>query len=158
MKRNKKLLWLYGLMTLAVMGLIFYMSAKDATESGGMSKWLLDTAFGRILIRLLPRITDRGDEIDLRKYAHMAEYALLAVPSVLFFRELLMDKRVPIRASFCSLVFCCVYACSDEYHQTFVPGRAGAMIDVAVDLVGVLFGLALVILIYMTCMRRKELK
>ena len=158
MKRNKKLLWLYGLMTLAVMGLIFYMSAKDATESGGMSKWLLDTAFGRILIRLLPRITDRGDEIDLRKYAHMAEYALLAVPSVLFFRELLMDKRVPIRASFCSLVFCCVYACSDEYHQTFVPGRAGAMIDVAVDLVGVLFGLALVILIYMACMRRKELK
>ena len=95
-------------MTLAVMGLIFYMSAKDATESGGMSKWLLATAFGRILIRLLPRITDRGDEIDLRKYAHMAEYALLAVPSVLFFRELLMDKRVPIRASFCSLVFCCV--------------------------------------------------
>ena len=158
MKRNKKLLWLYGLMTLAVMGLIFYMSAKDATESGGMSKWLLDTAFGRILIRLLPRITDRGDEIDRRKYAHMAEYALLAVPSVLFFRELLMDKRVPIRASFCSLVFCCVYACSDEYHQTFVPGRAGAMIDVAVDLVGVSFGLALVILIYMTCMRRKELK
>ena len=158
MKRNKKLLWLYGLMTLAVMGLIFYMSAKDVTESGGMSKWLLDTAFGRILIRLLPRITDRGDEIDLRKYAHMAEYALLAVPSVLFFRELLMDKRVPIRASFCSLVFCCVYACSDEYHQTFVPGRAGAMIDVAVDLVGVLFGLALVILIYMTCMRRKKLK
>ena len=158
MKRNKKLLWLYGLMTLSVMGLIFYMSAKDATESGGMSKWLLDTAFGRILIRLLPRITDRGDEIDLRKYAHMAEYALLAVPSVLFFRELLMDKRVPIRASFCSLVFCCVYACSDEYHQTFVPGRAGAMIDVAVDLVGVSFGLALVILIYMTCMRRKELK
>ena len=158
MKRNKKLLWLYGLMTLSVMGLIFYMSTKDATESGGMSKWLLDTAFGRILIRLLPRITDRGDEIDLRKYAHMAEYALLAVPSVLFFRELLMDKRVPIRASFCSLVFCCVYACSDEYHQTFVPGRAGAMIDVAVDLVGVSFGLALVILIYMTCMRRKELK
>ena len=158
MKRNKKILWLYGLMTLAVMGLIFYMSAKDATESGGMSKWLLDTAFGRILIRLLPRITDRDDEIDLRKYAHMAEYALLAVPSVLFFRELLMDKRVPIRASFCSLVFCCVYACSDEYHQTFVPGRAGAMIDVAVDLVGVSFGLALVILIYMTCMRRKELK
>ena len=158
MKRNKKLLWLYGLMTLSVMGLIFYMSTKDATESGGMSKWLLDTAFGRILIRLLPRITDRGDEIDLRKYAHMAEYALLAVPSVLFFRELLMDKRVPIRASFCSLVFCCVYACSDEYHQTFVPGRAGAMIDVAVDLVGVSFGLALVILIYMTCMRRKKLK
>ena len=158
MKRNKKLLWLYGLMTLAAMGMIFFMSAKDANESGSMSKWLVNTSFGRMLIRLLPRLTDRGDEIDLRKYAHMAEFALLAVPSVLFFRELLLEKRVPIRASFCSLLFCFLYACSDEYHQTFVPGRAGAMIDVAVDMAGVLFGLALVLLGCMTCMRRKELK
>ena len=155
MKRNRKLLWLYGLMTLAVMGLIFYMSAKDATESGSMSKWLVQTAFGRMLIRLLPRLTDRGAEIDLRKYAHMAEYALLALPSALFFRELLLERRLPLRAAGCSLVFCFLYACSDEYHQTFVPGRAGAMIDVAVDLAGVAFGLILVLL---ACMRRKELK
>ena len=158
MKRNKKRLCLYGILTLAVMGMIFFMSAKDATESGSMSKWLVNTSFGRMLIKLLPRLTDRGDEIDLRKYAHMAEYALLAVPSVLFFRELLLEKHVPVRAPFCSLVFCFVYACSDEYHQTFVPGRAGAMIDVAVDLVGVSLGLALVLLVCIACMRRKELK
>ncbi len=155
MKRNKKLLWLYGGLTLAVMGLIFYMSAKDATESGGMSKWLVETAFGRTLIRLLPRITDQGPEIDLRKYAHMAEYAMLAVPSALFFRELLLQRRVPLRALGCSLVFCFLYACSDEYHQTFVPGRAGAMVDVAVDMAGAAFGLILVLLI---SLRRKELK
>ena len=155
MKRNRKLLWLYGLLTLAVMGLIFYMSAKDATESGGMSKWLVETAFGRTLIRLLPRITDQGPEIDLRKYAHMAEYAMLAVPSALFFRELLLQRRVPLRALGCSLVFCFLYACSDEYHQTFVPGRAGAMVDVAVDMAGAAFGLILVLLI---SLRRKELK
>ena len=158
MKRNKKRLCLYGILTLAVMGMIFFMSAKDATESGSMSKWLVNTSFGRMLIKLLPRLTDRGDEIDLRKYAHMAEYALLAVPSVLFFRELLLEKHIPVRASLCSLVFCFVYACSDEYHQTFVPGRAGAMIDVAVDLVGVSLGLALVLLVCIACMRRKELK
>lgn len=155
MKRNKKLLWLYGGLTLAVMGLIFYMSAKDATESGGMSKWLVETAFGRTLIRLLPRITDQGPEIDLRKYAHMAEYAMLAVPSALFFRELLLQRRVPLRALGCSLVFCFLYACSDEYHQTFVPGRAGAMVDVAVDMAGAAFGL---ILVFLISLRRKELK
>lgn len=145
-------------MTLAVMVLIFYMSSKDATESGGMSKWLVETAFGRTLIRLLPRITDRGAEIDIRKYAHMAEYALLAVPSALFFRELLLERRIPLRATCCSLVLCFLYACSDEYHQTFIPGRAGAMIDVAVDMVGVAFGLALVLLACVICMRRKEFK
>ena len=69
-----------------------------------------------------------------------------------------LEKHIPVRASLCSLVFCFVYACSDEYHQTFVPGRAGAMIDVAVDLVGVLLGLALVLLVCIACMRRKELK
>ena len=155
MKRNRKLLWLYGLLTLAVMVLIFYMSAKDATESGGMSKWLVETSFGRTLIQLLPKLTDRGDEIDLRKYAHMAEYAALAVPSALFFRELLLDRQFPFRAVGCSLIFCFLYACSDEYHQTFVPGRAGAMVDVAVDMAGVALGLILVLL---ACLRRKELK
>ena len=84
--------------------------------------------------------------------------AMLALPSALFFRELLLERRLPLRAAGCSLIFCFLYACSDEYHQTFVPGRAGAMIDVAVDMAGVLFGLALVLLACMTCMRRKELK
>ncbi|MBS3783599.1 MAG: VanZ family protein, partial [Anaerolineae bacterium] len=30
-----------------------------------------------------------------------------------------------------------LYALSDEYHQTFVPGRQGSLVDVAVDGVGV---------------------
>lgn len=155
MKRNRTLLRLYGLLTLAVMGLIFFMSSRDATESGGMSKWLVETAFGRTLIRLLPRLTDQGPEIDLRKYAHMAEYAMLAAPSALFFRELLLERRLPLRAAGCSLIFCFLYACSDEYHQTFVPGRAGTMIDVGVDMAGVAFGLVLVLL---ACLKRKEFK
>ena len=155
MKHNRKLLWLYGGLTLAVMGMIFFMSAKTATESGGMSKWLVETAFGRTLMRLLPRLTDRGAEIDLRKYAHMAEYAALAVPSALFFRELLLPRGVPLPALGCSLVFCFLYACSDEFHQTFVPGRSGEVRDVFVDMAGVAFGLVLVLLI---SLRRKELK
>ena len=155
MKRNSKLLWLYGLLTLAVMGLIFFMSSRDATESGGMSKWLVETAFGRTLMRLLPSLTDRGPEMDLRKYAHMAEYAMLALPSALFFRELLLERRLPLRAAGCSLIICVLYACSDEYHQTFVPGRAGTMVDVGVDTAGAVFGLVLVLL---ACLMRKEFK
>ena len=84
----------------------------------------------------------------------MAEYALLAVPSALFFRELLLE-RVPRRAVCCALVFCFLYACTDEYHQTFVPGRAGALKDVFVDLAGAAFGLVLVLI---ASMMRKELK
>ena len=150
MRRRK--LFLYGALTLLVMALIFFMSSRDGTESGGMSAWLLQTAPGRFLIRLLPRLTEQGPELDIRKYAHMGEFALLAVPSALFFREL--RRPGPLAAAILeSLFFCVFYACTDEYHQTFVPGRAGTAKDVLVDLVGILFGLTIVLVI---C--RKELK
>ena len=35
------------------------------------------------------------------------------------------------------------YAVSDEIHQTFVPGRAGKPLDVAIDTLGVVCGIAL---------------
>jgi VanZ family protein len=35
------------------------------------------------------------------------------------------------------------YAISDEFHQTFVPGRSGAPRDVAIDLIGITAGLLL---------------
>ena len=35
------------------------------------------------------------------------------------------------------------YAVSDEFHQTFVAGRSGSPIDVAIDLAGILVALAL---------------
>ena len=155
MKRNKIRLWLYGLLTLAVMTLIFYMSARDGTQSHQMSSWLLETAFGRTLIRLLPRLTETGEEIDLRKYAHMAEYAMLAMPSAMFFLELLLERRLSWKATGLSLLFCFFYACSDEYHQTFVPGRAGTLTDVFVDLAGAVLGIAIV---FLACRLRKELK
>jgi VanZ family protein len=35
-----------------------------------------------------------------------------------------------------------LYAASDELHQTFVEGRAGSPVDVAIDAVGVACGIA----------------
>ena len=157
MKRSNLRVAVYGLLTLATMCLIFALSAQNGEESGSLSRWLMETAFGRLLLQILPPLTDSGAALDIRKYAHLAEYTALGLFSSLFVLELYCE-RIPKRSTCISVPFSFVYACSDEYHQTFVPGRAGAMIDVAVDLVGVSFGLALVILIYMTCMRRKELK
>ena len=34
-----------------------------------------------------------------------------------------------------------LYACSDEFHQLFVPGRSGQFIDVCIDSSGALFGI-----------------
>ena len=35
-----------------------------------------------------------------------------------------------------SIVVCFVYACTDEFHQLFVDGRAGLFSDVIIDTIG----------------------
>lgn len=142
------------MLTAATMLLIFLMSAQDGTESGNLSDWLLNSSFGQTIIKILPRLTEGGAGNDLRKYAHMAEYALLAFFSVHFFLELLLES-VPAYALLCSFIFSFLYACSDEYHQTFVPGRAGQFSDVLIDMAGVVFSLTVVTLF---CILRKESK
>ncbi len=129
-----------------MMVMIFYMSSQDGTESGNLSNWLLNTAFGQILMKILPSLTESGDSLDLRKYAHMAEYAMLAASLLFFFRELLLEK-LPLRAAGCAALVSFVYACTDEFHQTFVAGRAGQFTDVLIDMTGALIALALIFLV-----------
>ena len=67
----------------------------------------------------------------LRKCAHATEYAILAV---LLVRALEREGL--------ALALGVLYACSDELHQAFVRGRHASPIDVAVDTLGLLVGLA----------------
>ena len=68
----------------------------------------------------------------LRKGAHMTEYAILAM---------LLVRAT--RSYGWALALTVAYATSDEFHQTFVRGRHGSPIDVGIDTVGALIGLAL---------------
>jgi VanZ family protein len=68
----------------------------------------------------------------LRKGAHMTEYAILAA--------LLLRATRSYRSAWPLAV---AYACTDEFHQHFVRGRHASPIDVAIDAVGALIGLAL---------------
>ena len=67
-----------------------------------------------------------------RKVVHAGEYALLCA---LWWRTLrpAAGGRVALVAS---LTVSILYAVSDEVHQSFVPGRTGTPIDVAIDAVG----------------------
>ena len=40
-----------------------------------------------------------------------------------------------------SFIFCFLYACSDEVHQLYVPGRSGNIKDVFIDSIGISFAL-----------------
>jgi VanZ family protein len=73
-----------------------------------------------------------GWDLVLRKIAHAGEYAILCA---LLLRA---TGRTGLAFALGTL-----YAVTDELHQAFVPGRAGAPLDVAIDAVGVAFGILL---------------
>ena len=68
-----------------------------------------------------------------RKILHAAEYALLCV---LWWRALagVTTRRRAIAAA-AAISF--AYAISDETHQSFIEGRHGSPVDVAIDSVGI---------------------
>ena len=76
-----------------------------------------------------------GLECDfvLRKAAHLAEYGVLFL---LLRRALRGSFGARPSCSWIAGVLTVLYAMSDEYHQTFVPGRSGRWQDVGVDAAG----------------------
>ena len=77
------------------------------------------------------RITLAWYDIILRKLAHLFVYAVLAR---LLARALTGSTCWSWKKIFLgSLALSILYACSDEYHQTFVPGRVGCLHDVLID-------------------------
>jgi VanZ family protein len=73
-------------------------------------------------------------DVILRKLAHVTLYAVL---TILVYRALRPHIARPTHAWPLAIVVAAVYACSDEWHQTFVPGREGTVRDVAIDSVGI---------------------
>jgi VanZ family protein len=71
-------------------------------------------------------------EIVLRKLAHVAGYLVL---TILLLRAL---HRSDVAAAMpAAIVLALAYAVSDEWHQSFVPGRTATPQDVAIDGLGI---------------------
>ena len=140
---------LFWLPAACIAAAIFWFSAQPAAESTEMS----DTV-SRLILLLGTKLgffhgnpAQYADLIELmsfpvRKAAHMTEY-LVFYCTVRFglhftYRTSNMKLRLLIALA---IVF--LYACTDEFHQLFVPGRAGRFTDVLIDC----FGCAVVTLI-----------
>lgn len=67
----------------------------------------------------------------VRKGAHMAEYFILTYACIRYYSSIGVKNM-----AFLAFSTSFLYACSDEFHQTFIPGRAGLFIDVLVDSIG----------------------
>ena len=143
--RNHRLrLILFALLLLLVMLVIFLMSARTGADSARMSDQFVDTFWGRILARILPKLTDNV-KTSIRKYAHIFEFFCLGISSFLFFYELLwLKEHRAVKTTVLAVLWSFLYACSDEWHQTFVPERSGQLSDLRFDSAGFLFGIALI--------------
>lgn len=112
---------IFRLLTLGIMLTIFWFSNQDANVSDTQS------GFFAMLLPFLPVWV-------IRKTAHMTLYAILAFCAACS----------QIKPSFKKvLLFCASYACTDEFHQLFIPGRSGEIRDVCIDCLGACIGFLL---------------
>ena len=137
----------FVILIIANCAIIFKYSNQNAVESTELSN---GTLYKIIKIVSGNASDEKVKEYDplIRKIAHFSIYTSLGIwcGSLLctFFEN---DKNKDKKRITISTIFGFLYACSDEIHQTFVDGRAGRIIDVIIDTIGVANGVLLVLLI-----------
>lgn len=90
---------------------IFYLSAQPVLPSP--DTFLLDFAF--------------------KKMAHMFVYFILFW---LIYKAIQFDVKHPVKLSLLAFCFTVILAFSDEFHQSFIPGRTPTTKDVLFDSLG----------------------
>ena len=106
-------------------------------------RWLPAVAWMALIFFLssrsdLPHAPEHWLDVLWKKGAHLGAYAILAC---LYERALALPRRGKLAA----LGLTVLYAISDEFHQSFTPGRMPAASDVLIDTVGATLGLYLIL-------------
>jgi len=124
--------------------LIFSFSQQPASESK-----LLSSNVTKSVVETVEKVSpDKKLDVDkvhhtLRKNAHFFLYFVLGVLVVIAFRNIMRSRGLLVGGSF---LFCFVYACTDEIHQLFVPGRGAQVSDVLLDSAGAGLGIAIFVI------------
>ena len=78
---------------------------------------------------------DLPSQIDgLDKLCHATAYGVLA--ATVIFAMLPWSRHQEGRMAFGILIFCLLYGLSDEFHQSFIPGRFPSGMDIVADGLG----------------------
>jgi len=120
------------------MGLIFNFSAQNAEESSQMSQGISKRLYE--LFNKLPFVELEFSffHIFIRQAAHFFIFFILTLLLINAFR---ISGVVIKRSIFYTLLAAVIYAVLDEYHQSFVPGRAAELKDLFTDIFGILVGI-----------------
>ena len=114
MKHMRAILWRWSPAVL-VMAIIFIASSMPSQDLPAFGAW----------------------DFLLKKWGHLVGYALLGAS---YLNGLAAEGRITRRKLLWAIVLASVYAVSDEFHQSFTPGRNPSAADVAIDTVGAAMG------------------
>jgi VanZ family protein len=104
-----------------------------------------------LVLWIKPNATEEEFELVhflIRKLAHLSEYAVLGLLTLRAIKRSSpsISHRWSWRAAGIALIIAAAYAATDEWHQSFIPGRTAALGDVLIDSTGALLGLILAFL------------
>ena len=119
-----------AVLLIAWMLVIFMFSHMPAEASDEKSR-LVVNILEALGLNTQGSLADLANHI-VRKSAHFLEYALLYLLALNLMRYYFTFNK----ALLLSLALVFLYACTDEFHQLFVPGRAGRFSDVLIDTSG----------------------
>lgn len=141
---------------------IFWLSSMSGDESNRKSKKTINKALP-ISAEVTHNTTEMTsaektqivDELNapLRKCMHASVYFVLSTLSFGFISSL--NLKNPKIKYLLPILIAFLYACSDEYHQTFVTGRSGEFRDVLIDTSGSIIA---IILIFILSLALKKIK
>lgn len=143
-RRSGKRIFAWALVLLW-MGLIFYLSHQPIGESAQLSRRVTGVVID-IVDTVAPDAHWTPAQVNhfVRKSSHFLAYLVLG----LLVRNALAEdeqaryaRREGWKTFLLALVICVLYAVSDEYHQSFVPGRGAQVADVVLDGFGAFTGL-----------------
>ena len=129
--------------------MIFLLSNEEAVKSSKKSD--------ELIIKTVELFTGKSLSVQekekvlkylvfpVRKCAHLSLYLILGILIISLLHEYMV---INIRVVILSLLISILYACSDEIHQLFVPGRSGEVRDVLIDTLGACLGVSFYYLVY----------
>lgn len=134
-KSKKVIAWI---LLIVWMIFIFYMSNKSGTESSAQSNFIYNVI--KYMGMNLSGWFEEVSIVIIRKGAHFLEYMILYILSYNLIKRYTKCKTIYIYP----LIIVFLYACTDEFHQLFIQGRAGKFTDICIDTIGGTFGLVVI--------------
>lgn len=160
--KNKIKRIIFGILILLNCITIFYFSHQISENSSKQSSTIVE-----IISNIIPYIKNLEENQQtilkekiltpiVRKTAHFSIYAMLGILTTNLM--LTIENKKMSKRAILALIFCIIYAITDEFHQKFIPGRSAELRDVLIDTSGALIGILLTIAVTFLVRKIKDRK